>query len=503
MISVYMTFQGGIMKGIRTGFMFVLFCFIIVPYYAARQVIVIGSGLAGLSAAIEAYRAGAQVTIFEKEAKIGGNSLCASSGINGVGTPAQEHDNIQDAVPFFIDDTIKSGGGYSQKELVHVLVERSADAWRFLHEFGVDLSVVSKTGGHSRARTHCAQDKEEVVTIGTDIIRALVAFIEQHRDGITVLTRARVSAFLPDEHGEISGVIYETNGTKKEHKADAVVVATGGFCGHVTAGSLLAQYRPDLLTLSTTNGTCANGDGIYLAQTVGASLVDMEKIQIHPTGFVDPKNPLAVRKFLAPENLRAVGGILLTHEGRRFTNELGKRDDVTRDIFKYGFSYSNNAHNAPISVYMVLNERAAVIYQKRFIDFYVSRGLVHTVADAHELAAWIGADYETVAATLQNYTQARVTGIDQFGKKTFPVTFSVDEPLYVMAVTPCLHYCMGGVRFNEHAQVLGDQGTIKHLYAAGEVTGGLHGANRLCGNSLLECAVFGRIAGRNAALQAQ
>lgn len=476
---------------------------LVVNCSVARQVVVIGSGLAGLSAAIEAYRAGAQVTIFEKEARIGGNSLCASSGINGVGTPAQEHDKIQDAVPYFVDDTIKSGGGYSQKELVQVLAEHSADAWRFLHEFGVDLSVVSKTGGHSRARTHCAQDKEEVVTIGTDIIRALVAFIEQHRDEITVLTRAYVTEFLRDERGEISGVVYETNGAKKEHKADAVVLATGGFCGQVTTGSLLAQYRPDLLKLSTTNGTCANGDGIYLAQTVGASLVDMEKIQIHPTGFVDPKNPLAVRKFLAPENLRAVGGILLTHEGRRFTNELGRRDYVTRDIFKYGFAYAKDVNNSPVSVYMVLNERAAVMYQKRFIDFYVSYGLVHKVADVHELAAWIGAEYETVAATLQDYTRASSAGFDQFGKKTFPVIFSLYESLYVAAVTPCLHYCMGGVRFNEHAQALGNHGVIKHLYAAGEVTGGLHGANRLCGNSLLECAVFGRIAGRNAALQVQ
>ncbi len=309
------------------------------------------------------------------------------------------------------------------------------------------------------------------------------------------MTNTRALSLITDNRQIITGVRCLKNAQKILVLADAVIVTTGGFCGQVGAGSLLEKYRPDLMYLSTTNGTCANGDGIGLAQAVGAQLVDMEKIQIHPTGFVDPKEPLKKQKFLAPESLRASGGILLNQEGKRFVNELDTRDKVTDAIMRNCRPYQGNG---PLTAYMLLNEAGAQLFQKHMLSFYAKLGLIVRFDNAQALAKYMGIELTVLEKTLTNYAQAALNRCDEFGKTTFPVSFTAIEPLYSMLITPCLHYCMGGVAFDEHARVLGGNGPIKHLYAAGEVTGGLHGANRLAGNSLLECVVFGRIAGKNA-----
>jgi len=467
---------------------FIYFC------SAEQQIVIIGSGLAGLSAAIEAAQAGAQVTVVEKETKLGGNSLRASSGMNAVNTPPQSQAHIQDSQGYFINDTLKSGQGLSNKKLVETLAEQSPEAWKFLTKHGVDLSVLSQTGGHSMARTHRAQEKEIAIAIGTDIIKSLLHTANQYTN-ITILTQTRVTKLVTDIHGVIAGVECLTQTGKIILHAQAVILATGGFCGHVMAGSLLEHYRPDLVHLSTTNGTCASGDGIELAQAIGARLVDMDKVQIHPTGFVDPKDPLKKQKFLAPESLRASGGILVNHEGKRFVNELDTRDKVTAAILNFCSPYQGAG---PMTAYMLLNEAGAQLFQKRMLGFYVKLGLIQRFDNTQMLAKHMGVEPATLESTLASYTRSAINGRDEFGKTTFPITFDTHEPLYGMLITPCLHYCMGGVVFDEQARVIGSNGPIKNLYAAGEVTGGLHGANRLAGNSLLECVVFGRIAGQNA-----
>jgi len=471
-----------------------------------RHIVVVGGGLAGLSAAIEAYRNGAQVLLLDKESRIGGNSIKASSGINAAGTPPQKRKKICDAFMLFAEDTIKSGRGYSNGKLVELLAQQSRDAWQFLSDLGVNLEVVAKTGGHSIARTHRAQsqDKKRVTNIGMDIIHTFSRYVQACVPEITVVANAQVKQLIYDDHvdshcGSIIGVQYERDGVMQAVYADAVILATGGYCGQTGQNSLLARCRPDLVRLSTTNGACASGDGIGLACAVGAALVDMEKVQVHPTGFVHPHSPNELRKFLAPESLRASGAILLNHEGKRFTNELGKRDEVTNDILQHCTPYRSYDEEGPITAYLVLNEDGAQLFQKKVFDFYQNRGFIQTVADAEALAELVKVDSDVVAQTLQSYTASKQKGHDEFDKTVFPITFKLDEPLYVMLVTPCLHYTMGGVKFDAQARVLGKNGPIKNLYAAGEVTGGIHGANRLCGNSLLECVVFGRIAGKNAA----
>jgi len=466
-----------------------------------RRIIVVGGGLAGLSAAIEAHRNGAEVILLDKEVRIGGNSKKASSGINAVCTPPQERKKIDDSVKAFFCDTCASGKGYSNNKLIEILAQQSRDAWQFLSDLGVDLDFISQTGGHSRARTHRAnKQKKQITNIGFDIIQALASYVEDCARAITVINNARVNELVKDNNGAVCGVKFLHDGELKTVSGDAVILATGGYCGQTGKNSVLACCRPDLAKLSTTNGNCASGDGIGLGYKVGASLVDMDKVQVHPTGFVNPQNPNELRKFLAPESLRASGGILLNHHGKRFVNELGKRDEVTNAILTNCGPYRSYGQESPTTAYLILNEDGAKLFQKKVLKFYQRRGFVQTVADADALADLIKTDPENVIKTLQKYNEGKEKGVDEFGKKTFPITFKINEPLYVMLITPCLHYAMGGLKFDEQARVLAGNEPIKNLYAAGEVTGGLHGANRLCGNSLLECVVFGRIAGKNAAI---
>jgi flavocytochrome c len=461
-----------------------------------RHVVVIGSGLAGLSAAIQACEDGGdaiKVFLLEKETRIGGNSIKASSGINATLTSTQEKNGIHDSVDIFRDDTVKSARVQSSNKLIDILVEQSASAHRFLADKGVNLDLVAKTGGHSAARTHRAQHEENdsVTTIGMDIIEALKKYIEEHTK-IQIMTRRHVKKLLYKDDDKVYGVEYCDEGSKDTHElqADAVILATGGFCGQVGQGSLLHKVRADLVEFGTTNGSCASGEGIRLAEELGATLVDMDKVQIHPTGLVHPDNPDERSKFLAPESLRAAGGILLNADGKRFVNELGTRDEVTCAML--------NEKGGPETAHLVLNEDAAELFQKPVLEYYIEKGFVRVVHGAQQLADVIKTRTENIIETFSSYAECAKKKLDGFGKTTFPVTFSVDELLYVMTVTPCVHYTMGGVKFDCEARVLRADGPIKNLFAAGEVTGGLHGENRLCGNSLLECVVFGRIAGKNA-----
>jgi flavocytochrome c len=261
-----------------------------------------------------------------------------------------------------------------------------------------------------------------------------------------------------------------------------------------------------LAHLPTTNGAFATGDGIKLVlrADVGAELVDMDQVQIHPTCFVDTKDAHAQTLFLAAEALRGSGGLLLNPRGERFCNELDTRDTVTAKIFEQ----CKSADGAQCVAYMVLNDAASQEFGEQLLGFYRSKGFVQTFASIAELAANYSPKMplESLKQTIEKYNAASRGEIkDEFGKTMFPHTFELDKPVHIMKVTPGVHYTMGGLRFSADGEVLrkNADGTsfepIEGLLAAGEVTGGLHGKNRLAGNSLLECVVFGRRAARKAA----
>lgn len=291
------------------------------------------AGLAGLVAALSAADSGARVTIIEKEKSVGGNSAKATSGMNGVGTPAQAAAGIKDTEALFFADTVASGKGHSDPTLVRTLATHAGLAVEYLRLFGVSLDGVTLCGGHSLPRTHHELPRADgkPTPVGWDIIAALRKAAEARPEDITFRTNTRVTGLLQDSvvqgsprgQGAVTGVKVTStapvpvpaptataasiagaatmpapSSVADEILADAAVLTTGGFGNDHTPSSLLAEFAPQLACLPTTNGVFAQGDGVKIAREAGAHLRGMAAVQVHPTGFVDPADPTSKTKFL-------------------------------------------------------------------------------------------------------------------------------------------------------------------------------------------------------------
>ncbi|KAG7344180.1 flavocytochrome c [Nitzschia inconspicua] len=461
--------------------------------------IVVGSGLAGLTAALTILDRGGTVIVFEKEPILGGNSNKASSGINAC--CLAEDQKWNDTLALFRDDTVLSAGRIADMDLIDTLVGNSANAVKWLHQrLGIDLSVLAQLGGHRRKRTH----RPKKGFVGAEIMAAMETGIRAYEPTgrATIYLNTQVQQLITDDD-RILGVVTESlHGEYGKLRSDHVILATGGFASDRSHGSFLEKFRPDLVNMPATAGAFSTGDGIAMAEILGAATTDMEKIQLHPTGFVDPANRASPNKVLAAEMLRGVGGILLDGTGRRFCNELGTRDYVSNQMMKYKTKggLPKLRHDEQSKFYLLLSEAAARDAQ-RHVNAYVSQGLLTKLHGIDELSKHLSIPRRILSTTLLNYRNSASYGRDEFGKSVFENVPTADfdsEAFVVGEVTPVLHYCMGGLTIDTEGNVLRSDGTwIEGLYAAGEVTGGVHGNNRLGGNSLLECAVFGGIIGRN------
>ncbi|KAF8382201.1 hypothetical protein PRIPAC_71343, partial [Pristionchus pacificus] len=486
-----------------------------------EPVIVVGGGLAGLSATLETVKHGAtKVILIDSEKSLGGNSAKASSGINACNTPTQERMGIEDSTDKFRADTMSAGDRENDEGLVDVLVEESASAIEFLEEAGVDLGDINLCGGHSVPRTHWIPSPKEgkPIPVGFGIISALKKKIEaiqkEDPEKITILLETRVLG-LVSWNEFITGVrVKGADGKSAEISGKAVVLTTGGFSadkGEDT--SLLVEFAgADKLRLPTTNGPFARGDGVKMARAMGAKVIGMDRVQVHPTAFVDPAAPSAPTKFLAAEALRGKGALLLSPKGVRFANELGRRDYVTARIQKECAAlpdgFQGGSAGAPAAL-LVMNERAIDAFGRPAFTFYaVVKKFFKKYENADALATALDVDPAVIKKTFTTYNEfvtksagSKVRTKDAFEKTVFPVSFEEKEPLHVALITPAIHYTMGGLQINKKAEVFNEfmGKPFKGLFAAGEVAGGVHGANRLAGNSLLECVVFGRIAGKTAA----
>lgn len=483
------------------------------------------------------------MVLLEKEATVGGNSAKATSGINGWGTRIQAQQGVADEERFFERDTFRSGkGGLCDPSLVRVLSTQSAEAIRWLmDEINVDLGELSQLGGHSRKRTHRARPTHEgdPRPIGWCIMQAVRNFVRRElSEQVEVRTSARVRQLDVEEHREVpggglpprktvTGVTYEdtATGTVQTLRADAVVLATGGYGCDLSSTSLLKQHRPDLmgsapsgdgsaagaLAMPSTNGSFATGDGVKMGLAIGAQLCDLDKVQLHPTSFLDPKDPMNPTKILGPEALRGSGGILVNHEGARFVNELDLRSTVSKAILQHCLPYRcADGQTGNTFAWCILNKEAQTKFGLPSLKFYKdAKGLFESAPDLPTLARnVIGCDPAVLKQAIEQYATAARLGIDTATQKNaFPVVFSwADTELVAARVTPAIHYTMGGLRISAAAEVLEEVQAdkyrklrpIRRLFAAGEVTGGVHGENRLGGNSLLECVVFGRLAGERA-----
>mmetsp|Transcript_70373 Transcript_70373/g.131646 ORF Transcript_70373/g.131646 Transcript_70373/m.131646 type:complete len:498 (-) Transcript_70373:203-1696(-) len=484
------------------------------------KVVVVGGGLAGLSAALTARSAGAAVTILEKSARLGGNSAKASSGINGAATDIQMKGGIADSVSAMLADTVKSSRRECSNELQQCLCENSKDAIEWLQAHGVTLDAVVQLGGHSMPRTHNRHvpPGERAANVGFEIMKCLID--EAAADtAITTIANARVKELLTAGSASVKavcGVEYvvddgsATPGESIRLEADAVVLACGGYAADRGVDSLLRAHRPDLCgdkPLPTTNGSFATGDGIKMALAAGAKLVDMECVQVHPTSWVDPSAPDGQTNFLAGEALRGHGGILLNAEGKRFVDELQTRDHVTAKMQSHCVPMTirgvANQDVVPPCALLVMGDETIERVGESTLAFYAYKKFVTFCNTLQELSEHTGIATSALQATFDQYRLASSSGrCPETGKTVFPSSgdLTVSRRYCVGYVTPAVHYSMGGCAINSTAEVLDNNDQpIPGLYAAGEVSGGVHGHNRLGGNSLLECVVFGLAAGRAAA----
>jgi len=476
-----------------------------------QQVIVVGGGLGGLSAAHTVMESGVKVLVVDKSSFFGGNSTKATSGINGALTKSQRALGITDSPETFAADTMR--GGAKRPDLVSVLTGESAPSVDWLMDkFGLDLSLVSRLGGHSNPRTHRGKERFPGMTITYALMERLEEIAEES-DRARIMLKTKAEKLLTDSSGNVIGV--ECVNAKGEviKEYGPVIIATGGFGADFSADSLLNKHRPDLAHLPTTNGEHCTGDGLKMAMGIGADTVDLEWVQVHPTGLVHPDEPDAKVKFLAAEALRGVGGVLLDIEGHRFCNELGRRDYVTGMMWKNkGLVQGNTA-----GFFLCLNGMASTEIAWH-CKHYKGRGLMKSYSNMAEFAKEYGIPLANIESTFKAYNDIAAKQAtdpengpyeaygggkswDTWGKKFFHnLPLETNDAFHVGIVTPVIHYCMGGLKMNPDAEILTPSDkVIDGLYAAGEAMGGVHGSNRLGGNSLLDCVVFGRVSGRSAA----
>ncbi|EGW32593.1 uncharacterized protein SPAPADRAFT_61660 [Spathaspora passalidarum NRRL Y-27907] len=468
----------------------------------SNPIIIVGGGLAGLSAAHQAYLRGANVVLLDKQGFLSGNSGKATSGINGALTRTQVQLGIKDSVEQFYNDTLKAAKDRANPDLIRVLTYDSADAVHWLQDvFELDLSVVSRLGGASQPRTHRGHDsKFPGMAITYRLLERLESLSETEPDRVQILKHCQVIDLLIDDNdkGKVVGVKYKNLQDKSKNEVHGpVIMSTGGYAADFTKNSLLRKYRPDIIDLPSTNGNHATGDGQKIIMKNHGVGIDMDKVQVHPTGLIDYRDTDVVMGkktprflFLGAEALRGEGGVLFNSKGERFVDELGTRDWVSGEMekqFKQG--------NGPIR--LVLNEASGKNLEFH-VKHYSSRNLMRTIT-GKELVAELGCTEESFKQQCDTYNKAlRGESPDPFGKKYFPETpfeYDPNAKYHVAFVTRVLHFTMGGVKINDKAQVLTESDKpFEGLYAAGEVAGGVHGHNRLGGSSLLACVVYGRLA---------
>ena len=441
------------------------------------DVLVVGAGGAGLTAAVRAKQEGATVLVLEKMPMVGGNSVKASGGMNCAGTKFQEAAGITDSgVREFVEDTMNGGHYLNDLGLVATMAINSSDAVDWLDSIGAPLPKVAATGGTVHKYLHSPED-------GSPVGRYLVEKLSQEaeRQGIEILLNTKATEILMAD-GAAVGVKAESPEHDYTINAKAVILATGGFGANF---ELMCSFNPSLENAVTTNTPAATGDGILMAEAIGAATVDMEKIQLHPTVYQETS-------MLVSEKMRSLGSILVNQEGKRFCNDLSTRDAVSAAELEQTGGYA----------YIVFDQN--LVDNNKSAKEYIAQGMAAQADTYEELAKAIGVDEATFAETMATWNAAVAAGEDaEFGRNNGMDADLSTAPYYAIKIAPGIHHTMGGIKIDTGTEVLSTDGSvIPGLFAAGETTGGVHGGNRIGGNAVCDFVVFGRIAGANAAAYA-
>ena len=488
------------------------------------DVVVVGAGGAGMTAAITATDAGKKVIVVESQPIAGGNSVRSTGGMNAAKTPYQDKNEFKeaagvektlataaekyadnatitalaatvksqwdayqanpqgyfDSVELMELDTLIGGKGKNNPELVKALAENSAAAIEWLASIGADVKNVGAFGGASVKRIHRPVNADGKVTaVGAYIVPILEKNLQDRN--VQFLFDTTANEIIMKDGKAVGIKATGKDGNKVTINAKSVVIATGGFGANA---EMVEKYKPELKGFATTNAEGAQGQGIDMATAVGAATVDMDQIQIHPTVHIEEDG----NAHLITEGLRGDGAILVNAEGKRFYDEVSTRDKVSAAIIA----------QPEKSAWLVVDQ--SMVDKSAVIAGYIKSGYTVTGATYEELAKAMGVDETTFVSTMNTWNQAVEAKSDaEFNRTSFanPLTAA---PYYAIKITPAVHHTMGGIVINPKAEVLNEKGeVISGLFAAGEVTGGVHGANRLGGNAVADFTVFGRIAGQSAA----
>lgn len=440
------------------------------------DVVVVGSGGAGMAAALSAQEAGADVAIFEKMPVIGGNTNKSSGGMNASETKFQKEQGIDDTNDLFYEETLKGGKGTNNPELLRYMVDNSAEAIDWLDGMGITLSDVTFSGGFSKERIHRPADG---AAVGGYLVDGLYNNLKEKK--VPIFVNADVTE-ITDKDGAVTGVKVKMAKKTKTISAKAVIDTAGGFGSNM---EMITEYKPELKNYVTTNHKGASGDGIALAEKLGADTVQMDQIQIHPTVYQEKgKDP-----FLVSEAIRGEGAVLINAEGKRFYNEMETRDNVSAAINKL----------PERSAYVVFDQQLRE--HSKSIDTYEEKGMVIKADSIEDLAKKMDVSAENMTATIDAWNKSVAAKNDsEFGRTTGMDRDISKGPFYAIKIAPGIHHTMGGLKINTNTEVLKKDGSaIPGLFAAGEVTGGVHGSNRIGGNAVADIVVFGRQAGTKAA----
>ena len=436
------------------------------------DIVIVGAGGAGMTAAIKATEAGKKVLLVEKMPYAGGNTTRATGGMNAAETHYQKEQGIDDTVEQYVKDTMEGGHNLNDPALVQALAEGSAPAIDWLDSIGAQLPKIAFTGGSTNPRAHAPEDGSAV---GIYLVSAFKKQLEEKN--IPVLYDTTVTEIIMKD-GRAVGVKANSETADYTINAKAVILATGGFGGNE---QMIVENNPALAGYVSTNAPGATGDGIKMAQAVGADVVDMDQIQLHPT--VEQRT-----RMLITEAVRGNGAILVNKEGKRFVNEMETRDFVSAAEIKQtdGCAYVIFDQN--------LRDNVAAV------EKYFGIGIVTEGATIEDLAGEIGLDPAVLSKTLADWNKAVANQKDpEFGRTTAMDADLSTAPYYAILIAPGIHHTMGGLKIDVNGEVLNTKGkAIPGLFAAGEVTGGVHGGNRLGGNAVADVVVFGTAAAESA-----
>lgn len=440
------------------------------------DLLIVGSGAAGFTASMAAREAGVKnLIMIEKMAVPGGNSQLAAGGMNAAGTKFQKQAGIEDNPQLMFDDTMKGGKNVSNPDLVRVLADKSNESIEWLDKHGATLSHVGQGGGSSAARMHGPADGAFVGPYLSKFFRD-----EAAKSNLDLRLNTKLVKLIKGTNGEITGALVKGKHTGiYQIDAKAVILATGGIGANP---ELIQKLRPDISPeVKTFNQPGSQGDGIILGENVGAAVVDAKEIQLNPTLLVG--SPVIVS-----ETVRGAGAVFVNKEGKRFISELTTRDKTSAAVSKQTGGVA----------YEIFDQKVRDKVKQTGAAFEL--GLAKEGRTLEELGKNAGIDPKNLAATIAQYNKYAEAGNDpEFGRPK--ISAKVDTPnFYAIEVTPAIHYYMGGLKINPQAKVIDKNGkVIEGLFAAGEVTGGVHGKNRLGGNSISETITFGRISGEEAA----